>query len=188
MEHIIYLLIQYKYFWLLPLAVVEGPILAVIAGLLCSGGYLNPLLVFPIIILGDLTGDSLCYLLGRRGMPRILQKLGNRLGLDRQRLDSMTLIFERNPSRTISLSKIVLGIGVAGIYLAGHAKIPYRQFIRICAFTSSLQYLFYLGIGIVFGHAYMEINHYLNMFATVSILVVLAILLFLFFQSKLKKV
>ena len=42
MDHIVYLLTEYKYLILFPLAIVEGPIIAVIAGFLCSSGFLNP--------------------------------------------------------------------------------------------------------------------------------------------------
>jgi membrane protein DedA with SNARE-associated domain len=110
------------------------------------------------------------------------------MGLESKPIDDIRGVFERNPARTISLSKITLGIGVAGIYLAGHAKIPYSKFIQVCLLTSCIQYVFYLGLGILFGSAYQEISHYLDVFAAASILIVMAMILFLFIQSKLKKI
>ncbi|HUZ60693.1 MAG TPA: hypothetical protein VMU83_18125, partial [Hanamia sp.] len=67
METIFYLLLKFRYVILFPLAVVEGPILAVIAGFLCTEGYLNLFIVYTIIVLGDITGDTICYLFGRWG-------------------------------------------------------------------------------------------------------------------------
>lgn len=188
MDNIIYLLSHYKYLILFPLAIVEGPILAVIAGFLCTTGVLNPVLVFPIIVAGDLIGDSLCYALGRWGIPKPLRKLAKRWGFKRETLDRVKTYFDANPVKTISLSKITLGIGVAGIYMAGHARIPYNRFIRICLMTSALQYLVYLSIGILFGDAYIQISRYLNFFASITIVTALAVVVFLLIRRMLQKI
>ena len=69
MDHIFSLLHDYGYYVLFPLAVVEGPILAVIAGFLCATGIMNPFLVYLFIVSGDIVGDSVCYFAGRSGSP-----------------------------------------------------------------------------------------------------------------------
>lgn len=166
---------------------MEGPIIAVIAGFLCTTRFLNPLIVFPVIVTGDIIGDSLCYMLGRFGVPEFLKKIAKRLGFKAENINRVRSYFDANPIRTISLSKITLGIGFAGIYLAGNAKIPYRKFILICLLTSALQYIVYLSIGLLFGSAYQQISHYLD-FATALIIVTgLTILIFIFIKSKRKK-
>ena len=173
---------------LFPFAIVEGPIIAVIAGFLCTGSFLNPLLVYPVIVLGDIIGDSICYSAGRWGTPKFLKNIFNRFTVTKKKLDSARIFFDANPAKTISLSKILLGIGIAGIYLAGNAKVPYNKFIRICLATSAIQYLVYLCIGILFGHAYIQINQYLNYFSTVTVMAAIAIIIFLFIKSILKKI
>ncbi len=188
MDHIVNLLIQYKYLILFPLAIVEGPILAVIAGFLCTSGFLNPLYVLPVIVLGDIIGDSICYSLGRWGMPKFFRKIGYRFGLGPRQIERAKKYFDANPGTTISLSKITLGIGVAGIYLAGNARVPYKKFIRISLATSVLQYLIYLSIGLFFGQAYIQISHYLDYFASISIVAALAIILFISIRSMLKRI
>jgi membrane protein DedA with SNARE-associated domain len=166
---------------------VEGPIIAVIAGFLCTNKFLNPFIVFPIIVAGDIIGDSLCYMLGRFGVPGFLKRIAKSLGFKPESINNVRSYFDANPIRTISLSKITLGIGFAGIYLAGNVKIPYRKFILICLLTSALQYIVYLGIGLLFGSAYKQISHYLD-FATALIIVTgLTILIFIFIKSKRKK-
>ncbi len=169
MEHIIHLLYAFKYLILFPLAVVEGPILAVIAGFLCIQGLLNPLIVYPIIVLGDICGDSLVYSLGRWGGSRRQRRWSHLIGLSPEKIDRARIYFNDNPIKTVSLSKLILGVGVAGIFLAGNSRIPYRTFIAVCIITSAAQYTVYLGIGLLFGRAYKEINLYLNYIATAAI-------------------
>ena len=187
MEYIIYLLTQYRYYILFPLAIVEGPMITVIAGFFCANRFLNPLIVFPIIILGDITGDSFYYMLGRWGSDKLPKKIGRRFGLNSERLDRVRVFFDSNPRKTIFFSKIVLGIGVAGLFLAGNTKVPYKKFLRICLVTSILQCAVYLCIGFLFGHAYIQINHYLNYFASISIVVACALVLFFAIRSIFKK-
>jgi len=187
LENIFYLLLKYKYIILFPLAIAEGPILAVIAGFLCTGGYLNLFIVYPIIVIGDIIGDTIGYMFGRWGEPQFLKNIIKRLGLKPENMARVRVYFDSNPKKTISLSKITLGIGVAGIYLAGNARIPYPRFIRICLITSALQYVVYLSIGLLFGSAYKQINNYLDFFAALAIGTLLSVILFHMVKSIRKK-
>lgn len=188
METIFYLLLKYKYGILFPLAIVEGPILAVIAGFFCTEGYLNLFIVYPIIVLGDIIGDTIIYMFGRWGVPGFLKKILYALGLKTEKMEKARVYFDSNPKKTISLSKITPGVGIGGIYLAGNARIPYAQFLRICLVTSALQYVVYLGIGLLFGSAYQQISHYLNFFAAFAIIALLSVILFYIVKSILKKI
>src|ERR1700679_3523723 len=109
MDHIIYLLTQYRYFILFPLAIVEGPILAVVAGFLCINGFLNLFIVYPIIVLGDIIGDSIVYMFGRWGVPTFIKKMAKGLDINPGKINKVRAYFDSNPNRTISLSKVTLG-------------------------------------------------------------------------------
>ena len=184
---IIDLLYRFKYIILFPLAIVEGPILAVIAGFLCANKLLNPFIVYPIIVIGDMVGDSLCYMLGRFGVPEFLKRIYKKLGFNPINMDTARYYFNVNHIKTISLSKITPGIGFAGIYFAGNAKIPYRKFILVCLFTSALQYVVYLSIGYLFGSAYEKIAHYIDFLTALTIVTAITILLFIFLKSNRKR-
>jgi membrane protein DedA with SNARE-associated domain len=180
--------LNYKYTLLFPLAVVEGPILAVLAGWLCTTGLLNPLICYPLIVAGDITGDTICYMLGRWGGSVRYNGIRKLLGLRPGKIERVHAYFDRHPVRTISLSKLMLGIGVAGILMAGNAKIPYLKFLGICVLTSAGQYIVYLGIGLFFGEAYTRINQYLNYFASAAIVAAVAAILFFSIKSMRKKI
>jgi len=75
MEHILALLIEYKYFILFPLAAIEGPIVSLAAGFLIHTGHLSFIPTYLIFILGDVIPDCLYYYLGKFGdKKQILQK------------------------------------------------------------------------------------------------------------------
>lgn len=187
MGNIFYLLLKYKYIVLFPLAIIEGPILAVIVGFLCIGGYLNLFIAYPVIVIGDVIGDSLSYMFGRWGIPSFLKPLVTRFGPSHEKMKMVRGYFNANPKRTIALSKITPGIGIAGIYLAGNSKVPYDRFIRICLVTSAMQFIVYIGIGMLFGSAYKQISHYLDLFAAIAIVTVLSVLVIYFIRSIVKK-
>jgi membrane-associated protein len=187
-QTIIYLLSHYKYLVLLPLAIVEGPVIAIVAGFLCTKGLMEPVPAYFIIVTGDVTGDSLCYLLGRTGTPQFVKKAVRFFGINDKKMASAKSVFAHHPVKAVALSKIILGIGPAGIYMAGKTGVPFKKFLMICLFTSAIQYIFYLGSGLLFGQAYERINHYLNVFASLSIIAAFAILFFLSLKSIQKKI
>ena len=169
------------------MAIVEGPIIAVIAGFLCNNGFMNPVIVYPVIIVGDIIGDSACYAFGRLGVPKFIKKIARWFGINEKNVSRVRVLFNTNPNKIVTLSKIVLGIGVAGIYLAGNSRVPFSKFLLICLVVSAFQYVFYLGLGLLFGNAYMHINKYLNNFASFNIIAALAIILIIFIRYLLKK-
>ena len=188
MEHAFELLITYKYFILFPLAIVEGPLITVIAGFLCSIGLLNPFIAYFIIIVADIIGDSLFYALGRWGRSAFLERVSRWLGLTPRRLVRIKTYMGANSFKTLALSKVILGIGVAGLYLAGRSKIAYTRFFSVCALTSLVQCGAYLLIGWFFGAFYQKISQYLDYFASLAIVIGLAFFLFFVIKSKINKV
>lgn len=187
LEQIVLLLERYRYFILYPLAIVEGPILSVISGFLCTARLMHPYLALPVIVLGDITGDSICYGLGRwrsdRPVPTLLQFFRPSDG----RVERVRGYFGSNPVRTIALSKVILGIGLAGLFLAGNARVPYRKFLAICLATSAVQCGAYLSIGLLCGHAYIKIGRYLDGLSTFFIMSAIAAVLFFTIRTFLKK-
>jgi membrane-associated protein len=186
MEHLLYLLTKYGYFILFPLAILEGPILTVVTGFLCSVGIFNPFIAFPVLVSGDTVGDSLYYSLGRSGNTGFVKKFGSLVGINDAAIAKALVFFDTNPGKTISLSKIILGVGVAGLFLAGHIKVPFKNFLLICICTSIVQCSMYLCVGMFFGKAYQQINTCLNYFAATGIIILFMILLFYGIKAKKK--
>lgn len=181
MERIITLLLTYKYFILLPIAIVEGPIATVIAGFLVTFGYLNVFLVYIIIILGDIIGDTILYYLGFKG-KKLLNKYGSYLGITPESLERAKEYFDTKHQKAIILSKIIHGVGIAGLVTAGILRIPYRRYIKSCVIVTIPQSAFLLLIGILFGHAYLQIGKYLDYFAASISVVALGTVVFVIYK------
>lgn len=179
MEQIIALLLAYKYPVLILLAIIEGPIVSILAGLLVSLHDLNFVAVYLIVVFSDIMGDTLYYSLGRFGGKPLLERFGKYLGITAEKLATAKIFFQNNRIKNIILAKLLHGIGFTGLIAAGVAKIPYRRYMLICFLTTLFQAAVFLLIGILFGHAYLQINRYLSYFASVTIIIALAILVFI---------
>ena len=181
MESLVLLLTKYGYFILFPLAIVEGPIITIIAGFLASLGLMNVFIIFAIVMAGDIVGDSGAYMIGRSGgalFSAFFKKHSDKL-------ERAKKYFETHHNKAIVLSKLIHGIGITGLFTSGSLKIPYKRYITICFFTTTVQSVILLTIGILFGHAYVQLNKYLNYFSTTTIIVGL-IIIFIISIKKLK--
>lgn len=181
MESLVLLLTKYGYFILFPIAVVEGPIITVIAGFLVSLGIMNAFIVYAIIMAGDIVGDSGVYLIGRSGgalFSRYFKKHA-------EKINKAKAYFEIHQHKAIIMSKIFHGIGVAGLFTAGMLRVPYKRYVTISFITTTVQSLILIAVGILFGHAYIQINKYLNYYAAATIITG-AIIIFIVAIKKLK--
>lgn len=169
MEQTVALLLAYKYLILLPLAVIEGPIVMVIAAFLVATGILDPLAVYLTIVFGDLIGDSILYGVGYWGGRKLLARRG-RLSIAPERFERVREYFRDNHRKAVVASKLVHGLGITGLLSAGVLRIPYGLYIRTCFMVTLAQSAVFFAAGFFFGHAYLRISGYLDVFsATVSI-------------------
>lgn len=172
------LLLTYKYLILIPLSVIEGPIVAVICGFLVTIGVFNPIFVYLVLVLGDIVGDGLVYYIGFSG-KRFLKYFK----ITEEKLDKAKLYFHENHHKAIITSKLVHGIGFTGLIAAGASHVPYRRYLKTCAIISIVQSFILIIVGIFFGHAYVAIGKYLNYYAALVSVVLLAFLLFYFIRK-----
>lgn len=178
MESTLALITAYGYTILVPLSIVEGPIITVIAGFLASSGIFNPIIVYFIAILGDLIGDTIAYSIGRWGGKLLKGKLGKFFGATPEKLEMAKQKFASSHRKTILLSKIMHGIGITGLTAAGILKVPYFRYITTCLTISLIQSAILLSIGLFVGNAYIQIGKYFNYFAATTVLLGLAVAAF----------
>ena len=183
--NILNILSHYGYAIIFPIAVLEGPIVSILAGLLVSLGKLNFTLVFLIVIIGDVVGDTMYYSLGRWG-EKLVRKHGFHIGITEDRLEQTKKFFEEKHHKAVAISKLTHGIGFVGLIVAGILKIPFPKYIKACFIVTFIQALVLITIGVLFGHAYIQIAKYLNYFAAIISVAVLIIIVF-YIINRLKK-
>lgn len=176
MEYFHTLIFTYKYLIIFPLSIIEGPVLTVVCGFFVVKGILSPIFVYPIVVVGDVIGDTAIYCLGRYGGGKMVRKFGSYLGINEDTVNNAQSFFRKHHNKTIVLSKLIHGIGFSGLFVAGILKINYRRFIKICATTTLLQSAVLLGLGILFGEAYSKLIGYLNYYADTTIIITFAII------------
>lgn len=175
----IHLLLTYKYWIVIPLSIIEGPILSVICGFLVTMGIFNFFLIYVIMAIGDIIGDAFIYWLGYAG-----KKYLKYFKVSDEKLEQAKLYFKDNHRKALITSKLVHGIGLAGIVAAGALQIPYKKFFKTCAIISFLQSFVLVLIGVFFGHAYVAIEKYLSDYAAIISIAFLIFLLFLYLKKK----
>jgi len=185
MSSILVLLIKYKYLILLPVAILEGPFAAIIAGFLASSNVFNIFVVYVIIVLGDMIGDSFYYFLGRLSGSSVV-KHGRHIGVTHEKLENAKKYFANYHHKALVISKLAYGIGISGLVAAGVLKISYKKFMKTCLFIALIQSAFLLSMGFLFGHAYLQIGNYFNVYAKIVSAIIFIFIGCLIF-SKLKR-
>jgi membrane protein DedA with SNARE-associated domain len=166
----------------MPLAIIEGPIVSVAAGFLTTHGVFNPLLVFLVMVAGDIIGDGIFYFIGYKG-----KKLFHYFKINEEKIEKAKIYFQENHKKAIAASKIMWGIGTAGLIAAGALHISYKRYFKTCALYSLGQSFVMIFLGIFFGQAYLMIGKYFNYYAALISVLAIALLIFFVFIQKYKQ-
>ncbi len=179
------LLIHYGYFIYLPLAVIEGPIITVVAGFLASLGYFNALVIYGLAILGDLIGDMLYYVLGSRGNEYLLKRK-RFLWINIEQLKKLENHFDKHLGKTIILGKWTHAVGAPILIAAGMARASIKKFILFNIIGTAPKILAFLIIGYYFGQAYKRIDAYFT-YAAAIIFFIIILIAIIYFLAKIFK-
>jgi membrane-associated protein len=149
-------LLMYRYAVLLPIAIFEGPVITIIAGFLCSQGQFSVLVVYGIVILGDLIGDVVWYYIGYHYGHRFVKRFGGRFGLTEEKITKVQEKFHKYKNPILFFSKITNGFGfaLAVLFTAGLSKIPFWRYITINFIGQFVWSGMLLAAGYFFGNAY----------------------------------
>jgi membrane protein DedA with SNARE-associated domain len=168
---------------LLPLAIVEGPIVTVIGAFLASQGYLSLVAVYLVVVAADIIGDVLFYLLGRYGKPLLLDRWGHRIGITPDRLLRLEEHFDQHGGKTLLIAKVTHSLGFAALLAAGASRMPFGAFIWYNVIGTLPKSLFFLLVGYLLGYAYLQIDSYIVGYSLL-VVVVAAIAVFYWLTRK----
>ncbi len=161
--------------WLLaPIAILEGPIITVIAGYLAHLGAFNPFAAYVVVVLADLVGDTLFYLFGQSGIRCLSPRWRARLRLSDTRLTTLADHFHDKGGRTLIAGKLTHTLGAVALIAAGVAHMRFLPFLWYNFIATLPKSLFFLAIGYSLGFAYKRVDAWIFWFSLVP-LVVLAL-------------
>ena len=179
-------LLHFKYFALFPLMVIGGPIVAVVSGSLVAAKVLNFFITYCIIVLADLTGDTIYYSIGRWGGLNFIKKWGHYIWLDVERINRLKENFKKHGPKVLIFGKLTQAVGSIILVAAGVAEMPYLKFI-FYNFVATLPKIFFLLlVGFYFIAIYLKLHQYSNYAAVVFVLLLVGIILIYYFVRKTK--
>lgn len=156
---------------LFPVAILEGPIVTVIAAWLARQGLMNVIGVYLVCVVADLVGDAGMYWLGRRGVP---PRLRRRLGVSAARLTAMRKHFRENGPRTLVIGKITHSAGFAVLLAAGASRMPFWPFLWWNLIATLPKTALFLGIGWVFGGLSAQVDTWIFRVSMVLLALIVA--------------
>jgi membrane protein DedA with SNARE-associated domain len=147
-------LIHYRYWILIPLAVLEGPIVAFVTGTLSSLGYFNPYVAFWIFVVKDMVVDGMYYYLGRfAGEKPFVTRLLRRAHVTGEELQHVRRLWDRRGWQTMFVGKLSFGLAPVFLVVAGIVALPAALFFRYAVGVALVQYAVLLVVGHYVGHA-----------------------------------
>lgn len=183
MAELIALLETYRYLILLPLTIIEGPLVTVAAGFLITLDIFDFFPVLAIVILGDAIGDSFYYFVGRSLGTPFLRRFGSRFWLSEEKLAQAREFFSRNQVKALAILKFTHGLGFSGLLAAGALRLPYGRFWLTCFGISAIKSLLLLLLAELAGVAYLELSRWLSYFGAATLFIGLALLAYLLWRS-----
>lgn len=183
-EQLLDLLLLYKYAIILPVAVIEGPVIAILVGVLIARELINPIFSYCLLIFGDVLGDTIYYCLGRFGGHPILKKWGHLIKVTESHLSKLEHHFHfKAPSKTLILGK-TQPWGAAILFAAGTAKMNYLKFLLINTAASIPKTLLLVALGYYFNQAYVTLNGYVKYAGIGLTMIGISIVIYFFLRKK----
>ncbi len=187
-----HLILEYRYWILITLSFLEGPIVAFAAGALASLGYFNVYALAALFLVRDLGMDGVYYYIGWRARAHALVKrLLTKIRIDEEELGRIRELWMHRPWLTMFLAKVSYGIASTFIMLAGMIEMPLKPFFGYGALVTVIQYGGLLVLGYEYGAMFGTISRLLTniQYAILGLAVIGTAYFFLskYFREKLRE-
>lgn len=172
-EQVFQLILHYKYAVIVPVTVLEGPLVMLISGFLIKLGYLAILPAYLCLMLGDIIGDVFWYMIGYYWGEPFIKRFGKYVSIDEKSVAIVKKVFHSHDTPILVISKLTMGFGFAivTLFTAGLVKIPFRKYF-ILNLTGQLIWtglLMYAGFAL--GKFYLTINSIIGKTAMIALFI-----------------
>jgi membrane protein DedA with SNARE-associated domain len=149
------LIIEYRYLILIPLAIIEGPIVAFIAGTLAILGYFDIYVLAAFFLVRDVAMDAIYYCIGYfGGKTKFAQRMLAKIKVTENHLDGVRKLWEHHPLSTMFIGKLSYGVGSTFVTVAGMVKFPFSTFFKYGVIVAIAQYWTLLALGYFYGNTF----------------------------------
>lgn len=146
------LILQYRYWILIPLSLIEGPVVAFVAGTLASVGFFDMYFLVALFFVRDVGLDGVYYAIGHfGGKTAFTERMLAKIGITDDHLEQVRVLWARRPGTTMLIGKLSYGIASAFIVVAGMVKMPLKAFFFYGSMVAVLQYGTLLFLGYFLG-------------------------------------
>lgn len=183
-NHLLALISSHGALILILLAVVEGPIVTVIAASVASLSVISLPVVLLCVVIGDLIGDTALYLTGRFAPTLLPISWARRMGLTRRRHVTLLRSFRDRGPRLLVIGKVTHAAGFAMLLAAGAAKLPFGQFFLINLVTTVPKCIAFMALGYLAGNAVSSIGQWLFWFPIGAVVFMAMALLYRYIQNR----
>jgi membrane protein DedA with SNARE-associated domain len=151
-DFITQLILQYRYWILIPLSFIEGPVVAFIAGTLASVGFFDMYFLSALFFVRDVGLDGVYYAIGYfGGHTPFAERMLARIGITDDHLEKVRVLWKKRPFTTMFIGKLSYGIASAFIVVAGVVKMPLSVFFKYGIIVAILEYGTLLFAGYFLG-------------------------------------
>ncbi|MGH6674483.1 MAG: DedA family protein [Xanthobacteraceae bacterium] len=156
----LHLVFSHAYLFLIPLALLEGPLLAIVCGVAAGLGALNPFIAYGILIGGDLGPDLMYYGLGRWGatLP-FVRRYASRINAIRENFLSLEELWRTHPLATMAGAKLSYLVSPALIVSVGLSGMSLGRFVLCSLIVSTL----WLGVLAALGYGFAKVYGYFHL-------------------------
>ena len=170
-------------------AIVEGPVLSMIFGVLIRLGFFSFWPIYITLMLGDIVGDTGWYYVGYHYGRRAVARFGKRFGVTEKEVAKAEKLFHENTSKILFVSKVTNGFGLSLVVLmtAGITRIPFKKYLVTNIAGQLIWSGMLIAAGYFFSDSYMRINSALGKIGLVVIVFALLYALFRYVSKMHKK-
>jgi membrane-associated protein len=161
-QNIFQFLHHYGYAVMLPLMIIEGPVVTLIAAMLASLGAFSVWIVLILSILGDIIGDIILYGAGYYFGMGFVRSVGKYIGITENLVFRMGKYFEHHGGKTIFAVKSTTGLCWATFTAAGIAKMDFKKFLKNSFYGGVVWSSFLVAMGYFYGYLWREIRDYIK--------------------------
>lgn len=144
---------------ILPLAVVEGPIVSIATGFLSARGFFDWYWALFLLVCGDLIGDLICYAIGHSSRGP-LSRLGRLVGVGSLLTPELRRSLTHSTAKMLFIGKWTHSIGCLVLVGSGMLRVKLSTFLVVNLLATIPKSAVLFGFGYFAGGSWPFLEHH----------------------------